>query len=101
MAAWVTYFAEKYSFGLSQIFTGVAILLILSAGLLRINFLNTTLRTRQSREQNTTLRDTFNIGIDYFLNVPVLKAVGVLMLFTGVMLTLIEFNFLSVINSSV
>ena len=101
IAAWVTYLAERYSFGLSQIFTGVAILLILSAGLLRIVFRDTTLRTRRSREENATLRDTFNIGIDYFLNVPVLKAVGFLMLFTGIMLTLIEFNFLSVINSSV
>ncbi|HET7145484.1 MAG TPA: hypothetical protein VFI68_15805 [Anaerolineales bacterium] len=101
IAAWVTYLAEKYSFGLSQIFTAVAILLILSAGLLRLIFTNTTLRTRQSREENPTLRDTVNIGLDYFLNVPVLKAVGIIMLCTGVMLTLIEFNFLSVISHSV
>ena len=101
IAAWVTYLAEKYSFGLSQIFTAVAMLLILSAGLLRVIFTDTTLRTRQSREENSTLRDTVNIGLDYFLNVPVLKAVGIMMLFTGVMLTLIEFNFLSVISHSV
>jgi ATP:ADP antiporter, AAA family len=100
-AAWVTFLLEKYSFGLSQIFTAVAILLIMSAGLLRLVFNDTTLRTRQSREENGTLSDTFKIGVDYFLNVPVLKAVGILMLFTGVMLTLIEFNFLSIINSSV
>jgi len=101
IAALVTYLVEKYDFGLSQIFTGVAILLIMSAGLLRMVFNDNTLRTRQSREENGTLRDTFKIGTDYFLNVPVLKAVGILMLFTGVMLTLIEFNFLSVINNSV
>ncbi len=101
IAAWVTYLAEQYSFGLSQIFTAVAFLLIMSAGFLRLTFLKTTLRTRQSRQVDATLRDTVNIGLDYFLNIPVFKAVGLLMLFTGLMLTLVEFNFLSVINNSV
>ncbi len=101
LAAWVTYLAELYSFGLSQIFTGVAIILILSAAFLRYIFRDTPIKTRQSRVEDVGLRDTISIGADYFLNVPVLKAVGILMLFTGVMLTLVEFNFLSVINNSV
>ncbi len=101
LAAWVTYLAEQYSFGLSQIFTGVAIILILSAVFLRFIFQDTPIKTRQSRVEDAGLRDTIRIGVDYFLNVPVLKAVGVLMLFTGIILTLVEFNFLSVIDSSV
>jgi ATP/ADP translocase len=100
-AAWVTYLAEKYSFGISQIFIGVAIVLIASAAFLRFTFRHTTLKTRQSREENATLRDTLNIGLDYFVNIPAFKAVGALMLFAGLMLTLIEFNFLSIIDRSV
>jgi ATP:ADP antiporter, AAA family len=101
MAAWVTYLAEQYSFGLSQIFTGIAVILILSAAFLRLAFLKKTIRTRQSREEDANLRDTIKIGVDYFLNIPVFKAVGVLMLLTGVILTLIEFNFLFAIDASV
>ncbi|MFN8413469.1 MAG: hypothetical protein U0Z26_13870 [Anaerolineales bacterium] len=101
VAAWVTYLAEKYSFGLSQIFTAVAVILILSAGFLRFSFMKVTVKTRQSREEDKGIRDAISIGVDYFLNVPILKAVGVLMLFTGFMLTLLEFNFLSVIDNSV
>jgi len=101
IAAWVTFLAVKYAFGLSQIFTAVAVVLILSAVFLRFAFRNTTLRTRQSRDENATLRDTINIGLDYFRNIPVFKAVGALMLLTGLMLTLLEFHFLSVINNTV
>jgi ATP:ADP antiporter, AAA family len=100
-AAWVTYLAEQYSFGLSQIFTAIAIILIVSAAYLRIAFLKVTIRTRQSREENASLRDTINIGLDYFRNIPVFKMVGVLMLITGIVLTLIEFNFLFVIDYTV
>lgn len=101
IAAWISVLAEKYAFGLSQIFVGVAIILILGAIFLRIMFLKTALRTRQSREEDASLKDTIKIGMDYFLNVPILKAVGILMLLTGIVLTLIEFNFLSIINTNV
>lgn len=101
VAAWVTYLAEKYSFGLSQIFTAVAIILIFNAAFLRLNFSNVTLKTRQSREQDGGIREAVSVGTDYFFNVPMLKAVGILMLFTGFMLTLLEFNFLAVIDKSV
>ena len=100
-AAWVTYLAEQYSFGLSQIFTAIAIILIVSAAYLRIAFLKVTIRTRQSREEDASLKDTINIGLDYFRNIPVFKMVGVLMLITGIVLTLIEFNFLFVIDYTV
>jgi ATP/ADP translocase len=100
-AAWVTYFAEKYNFDISQIFIGIAFVLIFATILLRIAFINTQIKTRQSRESDSNLRETFKIGADYFLNVPALKAVGLLMLFTGIVLTLVEFNFLSIIENSV
>ncbi|WKZ34151.1 MAG: Npt1/Npt2 family nucleotide transporter [Anaerolineales bacterium] len=100
-AAWVTYLAEKYSFGLSQIFTAIAVVLILSAAFLQFTFLKTTIKTRQSREEDAGLRDTIRIGLDYFLNIPAFKAVGILMLLTGFILTLIEFNFLFAIDVAV
>lgn len=100
-AALVTYLAEKYTFGLTQIFIAVAIILIGSALYLRIMFHKVTLRTRQSREENASLGETIKIGMDYFLNIPLFKAVGIMMFLAGLTLTLVEFNFLSVIDSSV
>ena len=100
-AALVTYLAEKYTFGLTQIFIAIAIVLIASVLYLRIIFNKVTLKTRQSREEHASLTETIKIGTDYFQNVPVFKAVGILMFLAGLVLTLLEFNFLSVIDKSV
>lgn len=101
IAALITYLAEKYAFGLTQIFIAIAIILLLSVLFLRITFMGITLRTRQSREEHATLKDTIKIGLDYFQNVSLFKAVGILMFLTGLILTLLEFNFLSVIDGTV
>lgn len=101
VAALVTYLAEKYTFGLTQIFIAIAIVLIGSALYLRIMFNNVTLKTRQSREEHASLNETIKIGWDYFVNIPVFKAVGILMFLAGLVLTLLEFNFLAVIDRSV
>lgn len=100
-AALVTYLAEKYTFGLTQIFIAIAIVLLGSALYLRIIFNKVTVRARQSREENAGLGETIKIGMDYFMNVPVFKAVGILMFLAGLILTFLEFNFLSMIDSSV
>ncbi|MBK7448574.1 MAG: hypothetical protein IPJ47_03765 [Anaerolineales bacterium] len=100
-AALVTYLAEKYTFGLTQIFIAIAVVLIASAVYLRVMFINVNIRTRQTREENASLGETIKIGMDYFLNIPLFKAVGMLMFLAGLILTLLEFNFLSVINNSV
>jgi len=100
-AALITYLAEKYTFGLTQIFIAIAIILIGSVLYIRIMFHKVSLRTRQSREENASLGETVKIGMDYFLNIPLFKAVGILMFMAGLVLTLLEFNFLSVIDSSV
>ncbi|MFN8398906.1 MAG: hypothetical protein U0X74_02740 [Anaerolineales bacterium] len=100
-AALITYLAEKYTFGLTQIFIAIAIVLIGSVLYLRIMFNKVTLKTRQSREEHASLSETIKIGMDYFQNVPVFKAVGILMFLAGLVLTLLEFNFLSVIDKTV
>jgi hypothetical protein len=101
IAALITYLAEKYAFGLTQIFIAIAIILFLSVVFLRVTFMEITLRTRQSREEHTNLRDTIKIGMDYFQNISLFKAVGILMFLTGLILTLLEFNFLSLIDGTV
>lgn len=99
-AAFLTYLAERYNFGLTQVFIAIAIILILSAVFLRLMFSDFVVRARQSRESESNLSETFKIGLDYFKNIPLFKAVGFLMFLTGLILTLVEFNFLSVIDYS-
>lgn len=100
-AALLTYLAERYTFGLTQIFIAIAIVLLASALYLRVMFNKVTLKTRQSREEDAGLKETIKIGVDYFRNISLFKAVGILMFLAGLVLTLLEFNFLAVIDSSV
>jgi hypothetical protein len=94
------YFAER-SGSISSVLLLAAGFLIASVILLRFVFLNRPLRARQSREIDTNLRDTLEIGMDYFKNLPLFRAVGFLMIFAGIVLTLVEFNFLSIIENHV
>jgi len=94
------YFAEKTG-SISSILMLAAGLLILAVIILQLVFRKRPLRARQSREEDASLRDTLEIGLDYFRNLPLFKAVGYLMIFAGIVLTLVEFNFLSIIENNV
>jgi len=94
------YFAEKTG-SISSILMLAAGLLIMAAIILQLVFRKRPLRARQSRESESNLRDTVEMGLDYFKNLPLFKAVGILMIFAGIVLTLVEFNFLSIIENNV
>ncbi|GAB4421914.1 MAG: hypothetical protein Kow002_11080 [Anaerolineales bacterium] len=94
------YLAEKTG-SIASILMLAASLLVLAVVLIRSVFRKRPLRARQSREADVNLRDTLKVGLDYFQNLPLFKAVGYLMIFAGIVLTLIEFNFLAIIESSV
>jgi len=94
------YFAEK-SGSISSVLMLAAGLLIAAVIFTRFVFRKRPLRARQSRNNDTNLRDTLKIGMDYFKNLPLFRAVGFLMIFAGIVLTLVEFNFLSIIEHNV
>jgi len=94
------YFAEK-SGSISSVLMLAAGLLIAAVIFMRFVFRKRPLRARQSRHNDTNLRDTLKIGRDYFKNLPLFRAVGFLMIFAGIVLTLVEFNFLSIIENNV
>ena len=85
----------------ASVFSLTAGLLIVSVLILRLAFRKVQMRARQSREEKTSLRQSFELGMDYFTNVPMLKAAGIAMIFVGITLTLVEFNFLSAIEQGV
>lgn len=94
------YFAEKTG-SISSVLILAAGLLIASVFFLRLVFRKRPLRARKSRGADTNIRDTLEIGMDYFKNLPLFRAVGFLMIFAGIVLTLVEFNFLSIIENNV
>ena len=85
----------------AMVFSLTAGLLITAVLILRLAFRKVQLRARQSREEKTSLRQSFELGLDYFANVPMLKAAGIAMIFVGITLTLVEFNFLHAIEQGV
>jgi len=93
-------FTER-SGSIASILMLAAGLLVLAVIILRLVFRKRPLRARQSREEDTSLRETIAIGLDYFRNLPLFKAVGYLMICAGIVLTLVEFNFLSIIENNV
>lgn len=101
LAAGAAVFLSDKSGSISYILMLSAGLLVLAVVILRLGFKKGSLKARRSRESNSGLRGTFEIGLDYFKNVHSLRAVGYLMVFAGIVLTLVEFNFLSIIDNNV
>jgi ATP/ADP translocase len=63
-------------------------------------FRNKTIRARQSREAQPSVRENLRVGYDFFKNVPLFKYLAVVMLLAGLTLTIVEYNFLSVTNQT-
>ncbi|MDD2923484.1 MAG: hypothetical protein PHQ36_14455, partial [Anaerolineales bacterium] len=91
---------ERFSAKPSEIFLLATILLLVGLFILRLTYFNRPLRARQSHSASSSLRDSINVGLDYFGNVPMLKMVAVFMALSGVALAMLEFHFLRVIETS-
>lgn len=82
-------------------------LLIVAAGLLASGipllwfaFRRQTIRARQARDPQASVRETMRVGTDFFKNVPFFKYLAMVMLLAGLALTIVEYNFLSVTEQS-
>lgn len=85
----------------SILFTVAAGLLVFGLAVLRLAFRKRPVRARQSRQEDTNLRETLTIGVDYFTNIPMLKMAAIVMALTGMGLALIEYHFLFSIEQDV
>jgi ATP/ADP translocase len=63
-------------------------------------FHHQTIRARQARDPQASVRETMRVGTDFFKNVPFFKYLAVVMLLAGLALTIVEYNFLSVTERS-
>lgn len=77
-----------------------AALLLIGILLLWFAFRHKTIRARQSREAQTGVRETIRVGTDFFNNVPSFKYLAIVMLLAGLILMIVEYNFLFVTEQS-
>jgi ATP/ADP translocase len=82
-------------------------LLLVAAGLLfsgipllLLTFRKRTIRARQARDTQPSVRENLRVGYDFFSNVPLFKYLAVVMLLAGLTLTIVEYNFLSVTDQT-
>lgn len=78
-----------------------SMLLLIGLVVIETVFAKHTVHARQAREEPIDVRQTVNVGLDYIRNVPIFTFLAVSMLCSGAALTVIEFNFLSSVDSAV
>ncbi len=77
-----------------------AVLLLIGVALLLFAFRNRTLPSRQSKENQINIRESFTVGLDFFNNVPLFRYLGIVVLLGYLGYTIIQYHFLSVLNSA-
>jgi len=91
---------EQLSAKPSEIFMLASIVLLFGLVILRFTYFGRQVRARQSRAENSGLKDSFKIGMDYFGSIPMLKMVAVFMTLSGIALAMLEYHFLRLIEGS-
>jgi hypothetical protein len=91
---------EQLSAQPSEIFLLASILLLFGLVILRLTYFGRSIRARQSKDENSGLKDSFKVGVDYFGSIPMLKMVAVFMTLSGIALAMLEFHFLRLIEGS-
>lgn len=84
----------------AYLFAVAIMLLLASLVLLRLSFRRREVRARRSTPEEGHVRRTLQVGMDYFTKLPILRYLGISMLLIGLALTIIEFNFLYMIEAS-
>lgn len=78
-----------------------SLLLLFGLIVIEVVFAKRTVNARQAREEPIDIKQTVNVGLDYIRNVPIFTFLAISMLCSGAALTVIEFNFLSSVDSAV
>jgi len=91
---------EQLSAGTEAIFVLAALLLFVSVVVLRIAFFRHHVRARQSKDEDTSLMKSMQVGVEYFTKVAMLKMVAIIMFLSGMALALLEFYFLRSIETT-
>ncbi len=82
----------------SQLLIVCAIMFLVSMGLLWMTFRNRPVRARQSAETETNVRETVQVGVDFFQNVPLFRYLALTVLLSNLALTIVRYHFFFTID---
>jgi AAA family ATP:ADP antiporter len=101
LAAGSAVLAPDSSKNVASLLTLMAIILLGGIVLLWYAFHDRTVRARQARETGINVRETAQVGVDFFTSVPLFGYLAIAMLLAGLSLTIVEYHFLSTAEQSV
>jgi AAA family ATP:ADP antiporter len=101
LAAGSAVLAPDPSRNVSSLLALMAVILLSGILLLWYAFRNRTVRARQARETGINVRETAQVGVDFFKNVPLFGYLAIAMLLAGLSLTVVEYHFFFTAEQSV
>jgi ATP/ADP translocase len=78
-----------------------SVLLVIGLLILEWVFSKRTINARQAHDNDFNFGQTVKVGLDYITNVPLFTYLAISMLFSGLVLTVIEYHFLYSVDESV
>jgi AAA family ATP:ADP antiporter len=75
--------------------------MLIAVGVLYFTFHNREVRARQSKDHEINLRESIQVGLDFFNNVPLFRYLAIAMLLGYLAYTIIQYHFLYMIDRTV
>jgi AAA family ATP:ADP antiporter len=101
IAAGSAAFFSRYGGEAHQLLSLAAVLMLVAVGLLYLTFHNREVQARQSKGHHINLRESIQVGLDFFNNVPLFRYLAVVMLLGYLAYTIIQYHFLYMIDLNV
>jgi ATP/ADP translocase len=83
-----------------QLLNLAAVILLVGLAIHYFTFHQRELRTRKSRDLEIDVRESIEVGVDFFRNVPFFKYLGIVILLAYLGYTIIQFHFLNVLDKA-
>ena len=90
----------RYGGNTYQLLILASLVLMIGVGVLFFAFHNRTVSARQSKGGDFRIRDTVDLGLDFYNNVPLFRYLAIVVFLIYLGYTIIQFNFLSGLSSA-
>jgi AAA family ATP:ADP antiporter len=101
LAAGSAAFFSRYGGEPYHLLSLAALLMLIAVGVLYFTFHNREVRARQSKDHEINLRESIQVGLDFFNNVPLFRYLAIAMLLGYLAYTIIQYHFLYMIDRTV
>jgi ATP/ADP translocase len=88
----------RYGGEIHQLLNLAAVILLVGLAIHYFTFHRRELRTRKSKEHEINVRESIEVGLDFFKNVPFFKYLGIVILLAYLGYTIVQFHFLNTLD---